>query len=102
MDWRVTDAAWFDDRTEGAPPVLRERVRAFFDHAPQESRPARLAAAGRSALHAAIAAGDDRGAALDLLAADALITLALLSHAEDDPLTLGTWAGTLRAQMVAA
>ena len=62
----------------------------------------RLAMAGELALQAAIRRGSDREAALDLLAADALITLALLESAERDPATLGTTARLLRDRAASA
>ncbi len=55
----------------------------------------RLADAGRAALAAATRDGAGRAAALDLLAADALITLALLATAERDPAALGRAAAQL-------
>jgi hypothetical protein len=54
-----------------------------------------------SALEAAIHQGADRTVALDLLAADALVTLALLAQAESTPADLGAFAGQLRAQAAA-
>ena len=62
----------------------------------------RLAMAGELALQAAIRRGSDREAALDLLAADALITLALLESAERDPATLGATARQLRDMAASA
>ena len=44
-----------------------------------------LASAGRSALDRVLSHAGDRSAALDLLAADALITLALRAQAEEAP-----------------
>ncbi|MEP6590109.1 MAG: hypothetical protein ABJC19_02895 [Gemmatimonadota bacterium] len=60
------------------------------------SLPECLADAGSAALRAAVAAGDDRRAALDLLAADALITLAMLASAEQSPTSLEADAAALR------
>jgi hypothetical protein len=54
-----------------------------------------LAAAGRRALDHVAAHPGDRSVALDLLAADALITLALLAEAERRPEHLGEFAATL-------
>ena len=57
-----------------------------------------LAAAGRRALERVAAHPGDRSVALDLLAADALITLALLAEAERRPERLGQFAaGLVRA-----
>ncbi len=88
--------AWFDHRTAGAPVVLRDRARQFLAATTQEPLGARLAAAGRAALAAATDAGSSRAAALDLLAADALITLALVEAAERVPSSLASEAVSLR------
>lgn len=88
---------WFAARTAGAPAVLGRRAREYFDQAAGELVP-RLATAGSDALSSAVANGADRAAALDLLAADALITLALLAAAEQSPETLGALARQLRTQ----
>ena len=57
--------------------------------------PDSLANAGRRALDAVAAHAGDRSVALDLLAADALITLALLAQAEHQPERLGEFAAGL-------
>jgi hypothetical protein len=54
-----------------------------------------LAAAGQTALDEVLSHAGDRSAALDLLAADALITLALLAQAETDPQRLGEFATSI-------
>jgi hypothetical protein len=54
-----------------------------------------LAAAGRHALEQVVAHPGDRSVALDLLAADALITLALLAEAQRRPERLGEFAAGL-------
>lgn len=87
---------WFTERTAGAPEVLRARAEAFALKAPDASPVDQLAGAGEAALLDAIRAGKDRAAALDLLAADGLITLALLAQAEQDPAALGPVARALR------
>lgn len=87
---------WIEQRTAGAPELLRGRVGEYLDVTGATDDPAGLAAAGESALGAAIAAGADRAGALDLLAADALITLAMLAAAERDPARLGSSAQTIR------
>jgi hypothetical protein len=91
------DAAWFADRAGDVPAELVGRARRYFEAAHGASRGARLASAGEQALANAIAAGGDRAAALDLLAADALVTLALLEQAERDPASLGQAASAIRA-----
>lgn len=87
--------SWLQRRAEGAPDLLRERALAYA----QEGDPAAagsLGAAGLRALHATLNLGPDRRAALDLLAADALVTLALLARAEADPAGLADLARSLR------
>ena len=51
-----------------------------------------LAEAGRAALEQVVNHPGDRSVALDLLAADALITLALLAQAQGAPERLGEFA----------
>ena len=57
-----------------------------------------LAAAGRRALDRVVAHPGDRSVALDLLAADGLITLAMLHRAEHDPASLAAFARSLTEQ----
>lgn len=57
--------------------------------------PESLARAGRRALERVAAHPGDRSVALDLLAADSLITLALLAQAERAPERLGEFAAVL-------
>lgn len=54
-----------------------------------------LAASGRRALDRVLARAGDRSVALDLLAADALVTLALLAQAQQAPERLGAFAAAL-------
>lgn len=78
-------AGWLERQTHDAPAVLRERV---LQHAapPQAGPlPSHLAAAAVRALVEVERHAGDRSAALDLLAADALVTLALLAQAEQAP-----------------
>ncbi len=88
------DAGWLDRHTAAAPPALAERVRPYAagDAAPW---PARLASAGCRALDHVLAHPGDRSVALDLLAADGLITLALLAQAEAAPAELAAFAAGL-------
>ncbi len=90
------DEAWLQQRTASAPERLRARATALVQAAPAGARADRLLAAGRTALQSAIAAGADRRAALDLLAADALVTLALLDFAEQAPADLADRARAIR------
>lgn len=92
-------AAWLAERTEGAPEELRQRVVAWAGMAEAgDSTAMTLGHAGMAALDAAIEQGGDRAVALDLLAADALVTLALLAEAEQDPPELGAFARRLRLE----
>jgi hypothetical protein len=77
-------ADWLDQHTSQAPPALRAKVREYALQASGASLPHVLACAGQTALDQVLSHPGDRSAALDLLAADALITLALLAQAETD------------------
>ena len=90
--------AWFAAHTIGAPEALRVRSKRFFDGSGGGDLVSQLAAASHAALAAATADGTVRAAALDLLAADALITLALLRSAVEQPAGLGSAARALRHQ----
>lgn len=89
-------AAWLDGQLAGAPDELVARTREFVAAAEPGVSPEGLVRASRAALAAAIAGPSDRGAALNLLAADALVTLALAAGAEMDPDTLDAFAGSIR------
>jgi len=90
---------WLDSKTNRAPEVLRERVVAFAgERESDEALPDRLARAGGEALQSVLAHEGDRSVALDLLTADALITLALLAQSEQAPQRLEAFAtGLVRA-----
>jgi len=92
-------ADWLDHHTTGAPAALRARVREHLGSAARpDPTPAQLAAAGRRALDRVLSHEGDRSVALDLLAADALVTLALLAQAQQEPGVLGEFAtAVLRA-----
>jgi hypothetical protein len=75
---------WLDRHTARAPAALRARVREFACSG-AGTPPEALASAGQAALDRVLSHPGDRSAALDLLAADALITLALLAQAEIAP-----------------
>jgi hypothetical protein len=83
---------WLERRTSQAPPALRTRVREYALTASGDSLSTALAAAGHAALTRVLSHPGDRSAALDLLAADALITLALQALAEDAPERLDEFA----------
>ena len=85
-------ADWLDQHTSQAPTALRARVRQYALLAAGTSLPHVLAAAGQTALDQVLSHSGDRSAALDLLAADALITLALLAQAETNPDRLDEFA----------
>jgi Flp pilus assembly protein CpaB len=86
---------WLDRRTSNAPPALRTRVHEYALAASGESLPALLASAGQGALARVLSQSGDRSAALDLLAADALITLALRAQAEEAPEQLEEFASAV-------
>lgn len=97
MAGRVKQAdAWLDANTTGAPAALLVRVQESFVRTASGALGERLARAGGLALSEAVHRGTGREAALDLLAADALITLALLESAERDPAGFGIAARSLR------
>ncbi|HET7600302.1 MAG TPA: hypothetical protein VFK09_08405 [Gemmatimonadales bacterium] len=90
--------AWLDRHTARAPEPLRSRVRQYAEYAASaaaRSQAEALAQAGQRALDVVLAHPGDRSAALDLLAADALVTLALLAQAEQAPERLGGFAEEL-------
>lgn len=87
---------WFADRTRGAPPVLRARAEEYLARTGSaDTLAARLAEAGALALHQATVQDRAREAALDLLTADSLVTLALLAQAETAPAELERFAANL-------
>jgi hypothetical protein len=92
----VSASDWVLQHTSAGPERLRTRVVECWEAAPTAAPLAeRLADAGRRALAGVLAHPGDRDAALDLLAADALITLALLARAEAAPEELGDFAEAL-------
>lgn len=85
-------SAWLDRHTGEAPAALRARVREHALAAAAGPLPTALAEAGGAALDRVVDHPGDRSVALDLLAADALITLALLAQAQAAPERLGEFA----------
>ncbi len=81
-----------DRHTVAAPPALRARVRQYLSTSTKEPLPNQLAVAADSALARVLSHPGDRSVALDLLAADALITLALLAQAQTAPEQLEEFA----------
>ncbi len=79
-----------------APEALGVRVRHYVEGAePDSITPEALARSGRKALDRVLGRAGDRSVALDLLAADALVTLALLAQAESSPERLGDFAAAV-------
>lgn len=96
-DRRVTELrAWFDAHMAAAPSALRARMHEHLRATPAGGDShAQLAAAARGALERVLHRDGGRDVALDLLAADGLITLALLRTAVAGPSELGTVARRL-------
>lgn len=90
-------ASWFESRTADAPAPLRARMRELVAH---DWSAEGLAAAAERGLSGVVAHPGDRSVALDLLAADGLVTLALLHQAEHRPEALAAFAGRLGAGVV--
>ncbi len=87
---------WFDEQSADAPPALRERAARYLQSRSEADPVLRLAAAADAALEVVLEHPGDRSVALDLLAADALVTLALQAKAARDPEGLATFAARLR------
>ena len=79
------EADWLDRHTAHAPSALRARVHAYAGELSPGLLPAQLSRAADEAVNQVLAHPGDRSVALDLLAADALITLALLAQAQTAP-----------------
>lgn len=93
----MTAAAWLAAKAPGAPAELIERAGLWLAKATASGAASdQLAEAGRLALGAAIASSGHRPAAADLLAADALVTLALEARAVEDPAGLAAFATAIR------
>jgi hypothetical protein len=86
------DADWLDRHTAHAPSALRARVRQYLPYSGSAPLPAEMSAAADVALSRVLAHPGDRSVALDLLSADALITLALLAQAQAAPERLEEFA----------
>lgn len=86
---------WLRHRTGAAPAVLRERIMQHVSRVGTLDMPGALARAGASALRDVTDTPGERSVALDLLAADGLITLAMLWCAEYDAASLGSVARSL-------
>ncbi len=90
---------WLEQHTAGAPAALRACVEQNLgDTGPGASVPHALAEAAERALRRVLGSRGGRDVALELLAADGLITLALLHQAEHDPAGLAALARRLSCQ----
>jgi hypothetical protein len=88
-------SGWLERHTSQAPTALRSRVAHYALHTAGPSISETLATAGQTALREVLSHSGDRSAALDLLAADALVTLALLAQAEAGPDRLEEFATSI-------
>jgi hypothetical protein len=86
------DGDWLDQHTAHAPAALRARVQQYASRAGGPTLPIALSEAADTALAQVLTHPGDRSVALDLLAADALITLALLAQAQTGPEQLEEFA----------
>jgi hypothetical protein len=86
------DADWLHQHTRHSPTLLRARVHQYAAVASGPTLATSLAAAAEAALARVLSHPGDRSIALDLLAADALITLALLAQAQTAPEQLEEFA----------
>lgn len=93
----IRPAEWFLAESTGAPEALRGRAAGYLERVvPQGGVAEALAEAAALALRETLAHDGGRSIALDLLAADALVTLALLAKAQGDPGSLAEFAAGLR------
>lgn len=83
---------WLDRHTSQAPTALRARVHQYARSASGSGLAQSLVTAGQNALARVLAHPGDRSVALDLLAADALVTLALQHEAQSAPERLEEFA----------
>lgn len=89
----AADTAWLEAHCLGAPAELHRRVDRYFGMTSEGlALPDRLGEAGLLALRATLGSAGDRSSALDLLAADALVTASLQAGAEQDPAGLAALA----------
>ncbi|HET9065057.1 MAG TPA: hypothetical protein VFN22_04470 [Gemmatimonadales bacterium] len=97
----TTLPACFASAAAGAPAALAARSRVYLPGTSESTHPSRLAQASRLALVASMQGGSRRDQALDLLAADALLTMALLVTASEQPAALLQVATGLRHEAMA-
>jgi hypothetical protein len=95
----MTDArSWLDARANGAPDRLRERMNQALTGSNEATIADELAAAAESCLRAALKNPSQRASALDLLAADALLTHACEAAAEQGGDALARFAESWNAE----
>ena len=87
--------AWLAPRLAAAPADLADRMRSAVADGSGAPVPDALAAAALACLRRGIDGGERRAAALDLLAADALLTHACEAAAEEDPSALAAFCQRL-------
>src|SRR5262245_23276355 len=90
--------AWFEEHSRGAPAPLCERAVHYLAMRNESGLAERLAGAAGAALDQVLGQRGDRPAALDLLAADALVTLALKARALEQPAALAAFAAEILAR----
>jgi hypothetical protein len=83
---------WLERHTSQAPAALRARVHQYVRAISEPVQADILVTAGQAALARVLAHPGDRSVALDLLAADALVTLALQLKAQTAPERLEEFA----------
>lgn len=94
--------AWLAMRAGAVPPELESRMESAIDDVPgDDTIHGALADAARICLRDALAAGDDRAAALHLLAADALLTYACEAAADPDASALTQLADAFAPERLA-
>ncbi|WP_419949408.1 hypothetical protein [Candidatus Palauibacter sp.] len=89
---RITLATWLETRLREAPPELAEAIRSRVAEVLDDGEEG-LVYVALEALEAAASGGGSRGSAIDLLAADAILTYAL--EAAADPALGGSAARAL-------
>lgn len=93
----TSPGGWFAGESVHAPEALRARAAGYLGRVQAQERiPEALAEAASVALRETLAHEGDRSIALDLLAADALVTLALKAKAQAAPAGLAAFAAELR------
>lgn len=77
-------ASWLEERLSGVPPALAGAVRALCEDAGSTGSPQGMAEAALGAFDRVASDAAGRAGALDLLAADALLTYAFEAAADPD------------------